>query len=498
MSEFNDQEIVRREKLQELIDRGIEPFGQRFDQTTNAQALHAEYKEHTKEMLHNTQTPSYRLTGRIMTKRGKGKAGFANLQDATGQIQIYVRQDSLKEGEYELFLKADLGDIVGVEGALMRTSTGELSIWVESFVPLAKSLRPLPEKYHGLKDVEERYRRRYVDLMTNEDSKETFINRSKIISFIRETLINQGYLEVDTPILHPILGGATARPFTTYHNALDMPFYLRIAPELYLKRLIVGGFDKVFEIARTFRNEGISTRHNPEFTMLELYQAYGDVTTMMDLTEHLISSLAESLHATTNITYGDHAIELKAPWKRIHMADAVKNATGIDFFDHSLNFETVKATIQKDGINVPKHKNTLGHLLDLLFEEKVQDTLIQPTIVFGHPVEISPLAKNNLDDPRFTDRFELIIGGREYANAFSELNNPIEQEKRFAAQLVEKDLGNLEATEMDRDYIEALEYGMPPAGGLGLGIDRLVMLLTNSASIRDVILFPHMKTKGSQ
>ena len=496
MSELNDQEIVRREKLQALSDAGIDPYGSRFEVTATAQGLQDTYESHTKEMLHDSPSPSYKVAGRIMTKRGKGKAGFAHLQDATGQIQIYVRKDSLKDGEYDWFLSADLGDIVGVEGTLMRTNMGELSIWVESFVPLAKALRPLPEKFHGLKDVEERYRRRYLDLITNDTTRQTFVLRSKIIAHIRTFLESKGYLEVDTPILHPILGGATARPFATHHNALDMPFYLRIAPELYLKRLLVGGFEKVFEIARTFRNEGISTRHNPEFTMLELYEAYGDVHTMMDLTESMVASLAETLLKSTKIPYGDHEIELKKPWQRLHMADAVKDATGLDFFRHDLNYEDVAESLKKDGLHIPAHKNTLGHLLDLVFEEKVQDTLIQPTFIYGHPVEISPLAKNNADDPRFTDRFELIIAGREYANAFSELNNPIEQKKRFEAQLKEKDLGNQEASEMDHDYIEALEYGMPPAGGLGVGIDRLVMLLTNAPSIRDVILFPHMRSKG--
>lgn len=497
MSELNDQEIVRREKLQALIDAGKDPFGQRFESNATAAGLQETFTNHTKEMLHDSPSASFKVAGRVMTKRGKGKAGFAHLQDGSGQIQIYVRKDSLKEGEYDWFLHADLGDIVGVEGTLMRTNMGELSIWVEQFTPLSKALRPLPEKFHGLKDVEERYRRRYLDLISNEATRETFVLRSKIIAHIRHFLESQDFLEVDTPILHPILGGATARPFITHHNALDMPFYLRIAPELYLKRLLVGGFEKVFEIARTFRNEGISTRHNPEFTMLELYQAYGDVHSMMDLTESMVESLAETLLDATSIPYGDHTIELKKPWRRLHMADAVKEATGLDFFSQTLTYDEAAQYIKAAGIHIPSHKNTLGHLLDLVFEEKVQDTLIQPTFIYGHPVEISPLAKNTVEDPRFTDRFELIIAGREYANAFSELNNPIEQKKRFEAQLKEKDLGNLEASEMDIDYVEALEYGMPPAGGLGVGIDRLVMLLTNAPSIRDVILFPHMRSKGT-
>lgn len=496
MSEFNDQEQIRREKMEALKGLNIDPFGHAFERNTSASSLHKKFENHTKEMLHDTPTDVFKLAGRIMTKRGKGKAGFANLKDISGTIQIYVRQDSLKEGEYDLFLKADLGDIVGVEGTLMRTNMGELSVWVTSFIPLSKALKPLPEKFHGLKDVEERYRKRYLDLISNDETKETFILRSKIIAHIRKFLTDQGYLEVDTPILHPILGGASARPFITHHNALDMPFYLRIAPELYLKRLLVGGFEKVFEIARTFRNEGISTRHNPEFTMLELYEAYGDVNTMMDLTENLVVDLSKNLLNATQIPYGDHQINLEKPWKRLHMADAVKEATGIDFFRKDLDYNTMKKDVENLGIHVPKHKHSLGHLCDLVFEDKVQDTLIEPTFVYGHPVEISPLAKPNTDDPRFTDRFELIIAGREYANAFSELNDPIDQKARFENQLKEKDLGNQEATELDLDYIEALEYGMPPAGGLGVGIDRLIMLLANAPSIRDVILFPHMRHKN--
>jgi lysyl-tRNA synthetase class 2 len=496
MNEFNDQEQIRREKMASLKALNIDPFGHAFQRNADTLMLQKNYENHTKEMLHDTPTQAYKIAGRIMTKRGKGKAGFANIKDMTGSIQIYVREESLKDGEYDLFLKADLGDIVGVEGTLMRTNMGELSIWVSTFTPLSKALKPLPEKFHGLKDVEERYRKRYLDLISNEETKDTFILRSKIISHIRTFLTQKGYLEVDTPILHPILGGASARPFKTHHNALDMPFYLRIAPELYLKRLLVGGFEKVFEIARTFRNEGISTRHNPEFTMLELYEAFGDVYTMMDLTEDLVVDLAQTLLNKTFIPYGDHEIDLAKPWKRLHMADAVKTATGIDFFDQSLVYEAVKKDVENMGIHVPIHKHSLGHLCDLVFEEKVQDTLVEPTFVFGHPVEISPLAKPNADDPRFTDRFELVIAGREYANAFSELNDPIDQKERFENQLKEKDLGNQEATELDLDYIEALEYGMPPAGGLGVGIDRLIMLLSNSPSIRDVILFPHMRSKN--
>jgi lysyl-tRNA synthetase class 2 len=377
----------------------------------------------------------------------------------------------------------------------MKTRTGELSIRVSNYTHLSKALRPLPEKYHGLKDVEERYRRRYVDLITNKTTRDTFILRSKIIKAIRHSLDEKGFMEVETPILHPILGGAAARPFKTHHNALDMPFYLRIAPELYLKRLIVGGFEGVYEIGRTFRNEGISIKHNPEFTMLELYEAYGDMKSMMELTESLITDVCEDVLGTTQIEYDGQPLDLSEGWKRLHMVDAVKNALGIDFFRNDMTFKEAKTFAEDKGLEVPTHHTGVGHILNLLYETYVESSIVEPTFVYGHPVEISPLAKKNPDDPRFTDRFELVINNREYANAFSELNNPIDQKERFLAQLEEKDLGNDEATEMDEDYVEALEYGMPPAGGLGLGIDRLIMLLTNSKSIRDVILFPHMRQR---
>ena len=394
---------------------------------------------------------------------------------------------------FEVYNKSDLGDIIGVTGIAMKTNTGEMSIRVKKYTHLTKALRPLPEKFHGLTDIEERYRRRYVDLITNEDSKRTFILRSKIIQNIREILNSDGFLEVETPILHPILGGANARPFVTHHNTLDMPFYLRIAPELYLKRLIVGGFDGVYEIGRTFRNEGMSIKHNPEFTMLELYQAYGDVNSMMVLTESLICTVAENILGTLIITYNDKEIDMSRGWAKLHMADAVKDLVGIDFKDPNMTYDTAVSFAKNKGLHIPPHYTGVGHILNMLFEEYVEETIVNPTFVFGHPVEISPLAKKNAEDPRFTDRFELFIDGREYANAFSELNNPIDQKERFLSQLKEKDLGNDEANEMDIDYVEALEYGMPPTGGLGIGIDRVVMLLTNSASIRDVLLFPHMK-----
>ena len=494
MDHTTDQTRVRREKMQALKDQGIDPFGERFDRNTNTQTLIETYGDMTKEDLEAADTPEVRMAGRIMTKRGKGKAGFAHLMDHHGQVQIYVRQDTLGDKAFDLFDKADLGDIVGVVGTMMKTRMGELSVKVTEFMHLSKALRPLPEKYHGLKDVEERYRRRYLDLMTNEDTRRTFIMRSHIITYIRQFLTERGFLEVETPILHPIIGGANARPFKTHHNTLDMPFYLRIAPELYLKRLLVGGFEGVYEIGRNFRNEGMSTRHNPEFTMLELYEAYGDLATMMELTESMFAETAMHVLGTTEIKYGEKNIDMKKGWPRIHMADAVKDAIGIDFKDPEMTYEKARAFAEGKGLEVPAHFTGTGHILNLLFETYVEDSIVQPTFVYGHPIEISPLAKKS-EDERFTERFEVFIDTREYANAFSELNNPIDQKERFLAQVKEKDLGNVEATEMDEDYVEALEYGMPPAGGLGVGIDRLVMLLTNSPSIRDVILFPHMRHK---
>ncbi len=495
MEQLPEQERVRREKLQELIDNHVDPFGSRFNRNSNTKLLKATYDNFTKEELAAQDLPKITIAGRIMTKRGKGKAGFAHIMDQYGQIQIYVRKDDLTEFEFELFNKADLGDIIGVTGTIMKTRMGELSIKVSEYTHLVKALKPLPEKYHGLKDIEERYRRRYVDLMTNEETRKTFLLRSKIIQSIRNQLAEKDYLEVETPILHPILGGASARPFETHHNTLDMPFYLRIAPELYLKRLLVGGFEGVYEIGRNFRNEGISTRHNPEFTMLELYQAYGDMETMMDLTEEMFSQVAIDVLGTTTVSFNEKEINLERGWKRLHMVDAVRDHLGIDFWDPEMTYDKAKAFAESKNLVIPPHYTGVGHILNLLFETYVEETIIQPTFVYGHPVEISPLAKKSQADPRFTDRFEIFIDAREYGNAFSELNNPIDQKERFESQIKEKDLGSKEANEMDVDYVEALEYGMPPAGGLGIGIDRLIMLLTNAQSIRDVILFPHMRHK---
>ena len=490
--ELNDQFLVRREKMSNLRDQGIDPFGQRFERTHTSQQLISEYDELTKEQLEENEVP-VSLAGRIMTKRGKGKAGFAHVQDLTGQIQLYVRKDAIGEEQYEIFSSVDIGDLVGVEGVLFKTKVGELSIKVKDFTLLTKALRPLPDKYHGLKDIEQRYRQRYLDLITNPESKQTFISRSRIIQSMRRYLDNHGYLEVETPMMHSIAGGAAARPFVTHHNALDMELYMRIAIELHLKRLIVGGLEKVYEIGRVFRNEGVSTRHNPEFTMIELYEAYADYKDIMALTENLIAHIAQEVLGTTKIQYGDQEVDLTPEWTRLHMVDAIKQYTGVDFWGET-SVEEARALAKEHGVEITEHMQ-YGHIVNEFFEQKVEEQLIQPTFIYGHPVEISPLAKKNAEDPRFTDRFELFIVAREHANAFTELNDPIDQRERFEAQLKEKEQGNDEAHEMDDDLIEALEYGMPPTGGLGIGIDRLVMLLTNAPSIRDVLLFPHMRQR---
>ena len=492
IEELNDQLQVRRQKMEEIRSNGLDPFGARFERTHLSNELVETYGESTKEELDETPHRTT-IAGRIMTKRGKGKAGFAHIQDLGGQIQIYVRQDAIGEEAYKLFTMADLGDIVGIEGTVFKTKVGELSIKATEFTFLSKALRPLPEKYHGLQDIEQRYRQRYLDLISTEGSKETFILRSRIIRSMRRYLDEQGFLEVETPMLHSIAGGASARPFITHHNTLDMTLYMRIAIELHLKRLIVGGLEKVYEIGRVFRNEGISTRHNPEFTMIELYEAYADYNDIMALTENMIAHVAEDVLGSAKVQYGEDVIDLSPGWKRLHMADAVKEYTGVDFWTE-MSKEDAHALAKEHGVEVQPMME-VGHVLNEFFEQKVEEQLVQPTFIYGHPVEISPLAKKNPEDGRFTDRFELFIVRREHANAFTELNDPIDQRQRFEAQMVEKAQGNDEAHEMDEDFIEALEYGLPPTGGLGIGIDRLVMLLTNSQSIRDVLLFPQMRSK---
>ena len=490
--ELNDQLIVRREKMEELRAKGIDPFGKRFDRTHCAMDLKNAYGEMESEELEGKEI-RVQLAGRIMTKRGKGKVGFAHIQDVTGQIQIYVRKDTIGDDQYAIFKTADLGDIVGVKGIVFKTHVGELSIKVDDFQILTKALRPLPDKFHGLKDVEQRYRQRYLDLIVNPESKDIFVTRSKVIQSIRRFLDNKGYLEVETPMMHTIPGGAAARPFITHHNALDIDLYMRIALELHLKRLIVGGLEKVYEIGRVFRNEGVSTRHNPEFTMLELYEAYADFHDIMNLTEDMIVHVAQEVLGTTNIQYGEYNVDLTPKWKRIHMVDAVKEYVGVDFWQE-MTVEEARILAKEHGIEITEHME-VGHIINEFFEQKVEEKLIQPTFVYGHPVEISPLAKKNADDPRFTDRFELFIVAREHANAFTELNDPIDQRERFEAQVKERSQGNDEAHVMDEDFIEALEYGMPPTGGLGIGIDRLIMFLTNAPSIRDVLLFPTMRQR---
>lgn len=490
--ELNDQLQVRREKMQTLRENGIDPFGKRFERTHDTEKIKSSYDEFSKEELEE-KAIEVTIAGRVMTKRGKGKAGFAHIQDLRGQIQIYVRKDGVGEEQYELFKSVDLGDLVGITGTVFKTKVGELSVKVTDFTLLTKALRPLPDKFHGLKDVEQRYRQRYLDLITNQDSKETFIKRSMILHEIRHYLDEKGYLEVETPMLHAIAGGAAARPFETHHNALDMPFYMRIAIELHLKRLIVGGLEKVYEIGRVFRNEGVSTRHNPEFTMIELYEAYADYNDIMELTESLIAHVAKAVLGSATVQYGDYEVNLEPRWRRLHMVDAVKEYTGVDFWKE-MSDDEAKQLAKDNGIEITEHM-TFGHIVNEFFEQRVEEKLIQPTFIYGHPVEISPLAKKNDEDQRFTDRFELFIVGREHANAFTELNDPIDQRARFESQLLEREQGNDEAHEMDEDFVEALEYGMPPTGGLGIGIDRLVMLLTNAPSIRDVLLFPLMRKK---
>ena len=492
MREFTEQELVRREKMKELESLGIDPFGSRFDVTSNSKEIKEKYADKTKEELHEVDIPVI-VAGRIMTKRGKGKAGFMHIQDKFGQIQIYVRLDNVGEEQYALFEKADLGDIIGIEGTVMRTNMGELSVKANKYIHLVKALRPLPDKYHGLADVEERFRRRYVDLIMNDDARRVAFMRPKIIRSIQHYLDNLGYTEVETPVLQATLGGAAARPFITHHNTLNMEFYLRIATELPLKRLLVGGMDAVYEIGRLFRNEGMDRNHNPEFTTIEVYKAYSDLEGMMDLTEGIIGNVAMEVLGTYDINWKGHNISLKPKFKRAHMVDLIKEKTGIDFFEH-MSLEEAKKLAVEHGIELEDHFS-YGHIVNAFYEKYVEDTIIDPTFVYGHPIEISPLAKKDPKDPRFTQRFELFICGSEYANAFTELNDPIDQYERFENQLKEKELGNEEANDMDIDYVEALEYGMPPAGGMGMGIDRLVMMITNSENIREVILFPHMKNK---
>jgi len=478
---------ARLQKLEEIKAMGIDPFGEKYEYTHHSSTIKDNFQELDGQKV--------KVAGRIMAIRGHGKAAFFDIRDDKGDIQIYIKKDNVDEVDFQLFKKLDLGDFIGVEGEVFKTHKGEISVSAKKLTMLSKAIRPLPEKWHGLKDVDIRYRQRYLDLIVNPDVKKTFILRSKIIKAVRDFLDNRGFIEVETPIMSPLAGGAAARPFITHHNALDIDLYLRIATELYLKRLIVGGFEKVYEIGKDFRNEGISIKHNPEFTMVELYQAYADYHDMMEITESMISSIAQQVLGTMKITYQGEEIDLTPPWKRMTMIEAVKEYTGIDFSQVKTDEEARR--IAKE-LNIPdvSDTDTVGKILNLVFEEKVEPHLVQPTFIMDYPIEISPLAKRKKDNPAFTYRFEAFITRREMANAFSELNDPIDQRERFLQQLKEREAGDEEAHVFDEDFINALEHGMPPTGGLGIGIDRLVMLLTDSYSIRDVILFPTMRPKA--
>lgn len=486
VQDLNELLKVRRNKLSQLQEEGKNPFEiTKYDVSSHSQDVKDDYEK--------LQGKSVSIAGRIMSKRIMGKASFCNIQDLKGNIQSYVARDSIGEDNYSEFKKFDIGDIIGIEGEVFKTKTEEISIHASKITLLTKSLQILPEKFHGLTNTDLRYRQRYVDLIMNQEVKATFIKRSKIISELRRYLDEKGFIEVETPVLVPNAGGASARPFDTHFNALDEDVHLRISLELYLKRLIVGGLEKVYEIGRVFRNEGLSVRHNPEFTLLELYQAFTDYYGMMELCEELIRNLAEKVLGTTVINYGDVEIDLGKPFERLTMVDAVKKYTGIDFTEIKTE-EEAKLLAKKHKVHYEdRHKK--GDILNLIFEEFVEEKLVQPTFIMDHPVEISPLAKKKPQDPEYTERFELFITCREMANAFSELNDPIDQRSRFEAQEELKAQGDDEAQGVDEDFLNSLEHGMPPTGGIGIGIDRLVMLLTDSAAIRDVLLFPTMKTK---
>ena len=491
MREYTEQELVRRQKARKLIEKNIDPFGHRFDVTSNSKEIKDLYSEYTNEELEEKNIEVV-VAGRIMTKRGKGKAGFMHIQDKFGQIQIYVKLDNVGEEQYELFNSADIGDIVGIKGTVFRTHMGELSVKAFEYIHLVKALRPLPEKYHGLVDVEERFRRRYVDLIMNEEARNIAFMRPKIIRSIQQYLDSHGYVEVETPILGTILGGAAAKPFITHHNTLDLDMYLRIATELSLKRLLVGGMDGVYEIGRLFRNEGMDRKHNPEFTTVELYKAYSDLDGMKKVCEDLFRKCVYDARGTYVIEWKGHTIDFEKPFRSANMVDLIREATGVDFYK-KYTLDEAKEIAKQHGVEVEAHYE-VGHIINAFFEKFVEETIVEPTFVCEYPIEVSPLAKKCKDE-RFTQRFEIFICGSEYGNAFTELNDPIDQLERFENQLKEKNLGNDEANDLDEDFIQALEYGMPPAGGMGIGIDRLVMMITGSENIREVILFPHMKNK---
>lgn len=493
MNELTEQEIVRREKAEKIREMGIDPFGHRFERNAYSKDLKEKYADVPHDDFENMEDTAT-VAGRIMFIRKMGKASFFTIQDKLGSIQIYISINDVGEEVYNLFKSADLGDIVGVNGKIMKTRTGEVTIKCLEYTHLVKALTPLPEKFHGLTDTEERYRRRYVDLIMNEEARNVAFTRPKIIRCIQNFMDGRGFTEVETPVLTTLLTGASARPFVTHHNTQDIDMYLRIALELPLKRLLVGGMEAVYEIGRVFRNEGMDTKHNPEFTLMEAYLAYSDLEGMMDMTEGMFTKIAKEVMGKMTYNWGGNEISLEGPWKRISMVDAIKEKTGIDFSKKMTVDEALKLA-EEHHIEVADHEKNVGHIINLFFEKYVEETLIQPTFLYGHPVEISPLTKKNPTNPRFVDRFELFIGGKEFANAYTELNDPIDQLERFEDQLKERDLGNDEANDIDMDFIEALEYGMPPAGGIGYGIDRLVMFFTEQETIREVILFPTMKPR---
>lgn len=482
---LNDQMIIRREKLDKIRALGVEPYGQKFEWDHHAADIRKEAEQLEKDETH------VRIAGRIMIRRGQGKTAFCVLRDQTGDIQVYFKRDELPENEWALFKLVDIGDILGIEGTVFTTHTGELTVRVLHFTMLSKSLRPLPEKWHGLTDKEQRYRQRYLDLIMNPEVRETFVKRAAMMSAIRKWYTDHGFLEVETPVLQPLYGGANAKPFTTHFNALDMTMYLRIAPELYLKRLLVGGYERIFEITRNFRNEGMDTRHNPEFTAIETYQAYGDIEDVINQTEQIVAACAMASYGSMKFTYEDTEIDVTPPWPRLTMAEAVKKYTGEDF-DTCQTIEDARAIADKLHVEYGEYDG-FGKILSECFDAYVEEHLIQPVHITKHPIEVSPLSKLDPKDPRYTIRFESYIYGRELANGFSELNDPIDQRKRFELQVEERKHGDDEAHPIDEDFLTALEYGMPPTGGLGIGLDRLFMLMTNSASIRDVLLFPAMK-----
>ncbi|NLZ39458.1 MAG: lysine--tRNA ligase [Firmicutes bacterium] len=485
---LSEQEIVRRQKLQQLRELGVEPYGSKYPATHQAAEVIAGFPALEGEAV--------KLSGRLMSVRGHGKASFAHLQDESGQIQIYVRLDDVGEQLYQVFELLDIGDLIGVAGELFRTRRGEITVAVKDLRLLAKSLRPLPEKWHGLTNIDLRYRQRYLDLIVNPEVRKTFVLRSKIVQEIRQYLNERGFLEVETPVMHSIAGGANAKPFITYHNALDMNLYLRIATELHLKRLIVGGFDKVYELGRIFRNEGIDTKHNPEFTSIEIYQAQADYEDMMKLTENMIAEVTQKVLGTLKVNYLGQELDLTPPWPRLTMIEAIKKYAGLDFNVIQTD-EQAHLAAKERGLELDAGA-TRGEIINAFFEEFVEENLLQPIFIMDYPIEVSPLAKRKDDDPNFTYRFEAFMAGSEIANAFTELNDPFDQRQRFEQQMAKRAAGDEEAHMLDEDFLRALEYGMPPTGGLGIGIDRLVMMLTDSPSIRDVILFPTMKPKNDK